>query len=141
MDACIYHVQQLLISCLGTIYKCIFHPYFLLFSSKVEELVQEDSRLDRYPKLVKGESKVVWEWQGMKQCVLLFYVNRMLPSSLISCLFVIIIIMYNTCSVLQMRAYLRKQKLLPVLYWTVFTGNLLIVGTKCSTKKVKTRSS
>ncbi|XP_062073761.1 uncharacterized protein LOC133777981 [Humulus lupulus] len=30
---------------------------------KVEELVQEDSRLDCYPKLVKGESKVVWEWQ------------------------------------------------------------------------------
>ncbi|KAI3441909.1 MSC domain-containing protein [Psidium guajava] len=30
---------------------------------KVEELVQEDSRIDRYPKLVKGESKVVWEWQ------------------------------------------------------------------------------
>ncbi|CAM8906562.1 unnamed protein product [Rhodiola kirilowii] len=30
---------------------------------KVEELVQEDSRLDRYPKLVKGEAKVVWEWQ------------------------------------------------------------------------------
>ncbi|XP_052170619.1 uncharacterized protein LOC127786907 isoform X3 [Diospyros lotus] len=30
---------------------------------KVEELVQEDSRLDRYPKLVKGESRVVWEWQ------------------------------------------------------------------------------
>ncbi|PIA50018.1 hypothetical protein AQUCO_01300625v1 [Aquilegia coerulea] len=30
---------------------------------KVEELVQEDSRLDQYPKLVKGESKVVWEWQ------------------------------------------------------------------------------
>uniref|UniRef100_A0A7N0TZ40 Man1/Src1-like C-terminal domain-containing protein n=1 Tax=Kalanchoe fedtschenkoi TaxID=63787 RepID=A0A7N0TZ40_KALFE len=30
----------------------------------VEELVQEDSRLDRYPKLVKGEAKVVWEWQG-----------------------------------------------------------------------------
>ncbi|KAM7530943.1 hypothetical protein LguiB_034353 [Lonicera macranthoides] len=31
---------------------------------KVEELVQEDSRLDRYPKLVKGDSKVVWEWQA-----------------------------------------------------------------------------
>lgn len=31
---------------------------------QVEELVQEDSRIDRYPKLVKGESKVVWEWQG-----------------------------------------------------------------------------
>ncbi|XP_021288248.1 uncharacterized protein LOC110419483 isoform X2 [Herrania umbratica] len=30
---------------------------------KVEELVQEDSRVDRYPKLIKGESKVVWEWQ------------------------------------------------------------------------------
>ncbi|KAB1219589.1 hypothetical protein CJ030_MR3G011151 [Morella rubra] len=30
---------------------------------KVEELVQEDSRVDRYPKLLKGESKVVWEWQ------------------------------------------------------------------------------
>ncbi|KAM3686792.1 hypothetical protein ACJW31_10G028700 [Castanea mollissima] len=30
---------------------------------QVEELVQEDSRVDRYPKLVKGESKVVWEWQ------------------------------------------------------------------------------
>lgn len=31
---------------------------------QVEELVQEDSRVDQYPKLVKGESKVVWEWQG-----------------------------------------------------------------------------
>ncbi|XP_052170618.1 uncharacterized protein LOC127786907 isoform X2 [Diospyros lotus] len=31
--------------------------------NQVEELVQEDSRLDRYPKLVKGESRVVWEWQ------------------------------------------------------------------------------
>ncbi|XXG43728.1 hypothetical protein AAC387_Pa01g3703 [Persea americana] len=30
---------------------------------KVEELVQEDSRIDRYPKLVKGESRIVWEWQ------------------------------------------------------------------------------
>ncbi|XP_048500802.1 uncharacterized protein LOC104907867 [Beta vulgaris subsp. vulgaris] len=29
----------------------------------VEDLVESDSRLDRYPKLVKGESKVVWEWQ------------------------------------------------------------------------------
>lgn len=34
-----------------------------LLWKKVEELVQEDSRLDRYPKIVKGESKVVWEWQ------------------------------------------------------------------------------
>ncbi|XP_022159870.1 uncharacterized protein LOC111026156 isoform X2 [Momordica charantia] len=30
---------------------------------KVEELVQEDSRIDRYPRLVKGEGKEVWEWQ------------------------------------------------------------------------------
>ncbi|XP_027080175.1 uncharacterized protein LOC113781254 [Coffea eugenioides] len=30
---------------------------------KVEELVQDDSRLDRYPKMVKGEAKIVWEWQ------------------------------------------------------------------------------
>ncbi|KAL1531212.1 hypothetical protein AAHA92_33915 [Salvia divinorum] len=35
----------------------------LLLWRKVEELVQEDSRVDQYPKLVKGESKVVWEWQ------------------------------------------------------------------------------
>lgn len=34
-----------------------------LLWKKVEELVQEDSRLDQYPKLLKGESKVVWEWQ------------------------------------------------------------------------------
>uniref|UniRef100_A0A1J3GLQ6 Man1/Src1-like C-terminal domain-containing protein n=1 Tax=Noccaea caerulescens TaxID=107243 RepID=A0A1J3GLQ6_NOCCA len=34
-----------------------------LLWSKVEELIQEDSRIDRYPKLVKGEQKVVWEWQ------------------------------------------------------------------------------
>ncbi|XP_059275750.1 uncharacterized protein LOC132030236 [Lycium ferocissimum] len=30
---------------------------------KVEQLIQEDSRLERYPKMVKGECKVVWEWQ------------------------------------------------------------------------------
>ncbi|GAB2212138.1 hypothetical protein Droror1_Dr00025486 [Drosera rotundifolia] len=30
---------------------------------KVQELVDEDSRVDRYPKIVKGEQKVVWEWQ------------------------------------------------------------------------------
>lgn len=31
--------------------------------SQVEEFIQEDSRIDRYPKLVKGESRVVLEWQ------------------------------------------------------------------------------
>lgn len=35
---------------------------FLLWKM-VEELVELDSRVERYPKLVKGESKVVWEWQ------------------------------------------------------------------------------
>lgn len=34
--------------------------------SQVEGLVQEDSRVDRYPMIVKGESRVVWEWQGME---------------------------------------------------------------------------
>ncbi|CAH9086681.1 unnamed protein product [Cuscuta europaea] len=34
-----------------------------LLWKKVEELVREDSRLEQYPKVVKGESKVVWEWQ------------------------------------------------------------------------------
>ena len=29
-----------------------------------------DSRLDRYPKLVKGESKVVWEWQGREELII-----------------------------------------------------------------------
>jgi len=31
--------------------------------------VEFDSRLDRYPKLVKGESKVVWEWQGREELI------------------------------------------------------------------------
>ncbi|KAG0578524.1 hypothetical protein M758_4G026300 [Ceratodon purpureus] len=31
---------------------------------EVEGLVQEDSRIDQYPKLVNGDSRVVWEWQG-----------------------------------------------------------------------------
>ncbi|KAK8950455.1 hypothetical protein KSP40_PGU010880 [Platanthera guangdongensis] len=31
---------------------------------KVEELIQEDSRIYKYPKLVKGESKIVLEWQA-----------------------------------------------------------------------------
>jgi hypothetical protein len=31
---------------------------------KVEELILEDSRIDQYPKVVKGESKVVYEWQA-----------------------------------------------------------------------------
>lgn len=26
--------------------------------------MQEDSRIDQYPKLVNGDSRVVWEWQG-----------------------------------------------------------------------------
>jgi hypothetical protein len=27
-------------------------------------VILEDSRIDQYPKVVKGESKVVYEWQG-----------------------------------------------------------------------------
>ncbi len=27
-------------------------------------MVQEDSRIDQYQEMVKGESKIVWEWQG-----------------------------------------------------------------------------
>ncbi|CAH2046198.1 unnamed protein product [Thlaspi arvense] len=34
-----------------------------LLWSMVEKLIQEDSRIDRYPKIIKGEQKVVWEWQ------------------------------------------------------------------------------
>ncbi|BAA97527.1 unnamed protein product [Arabidopsis thaliana] len=34
-----------------------------LLWTKVEELIKEDSRIDRYEKLLKGEKKVVWEWQ------------------------------------------------------------------------------
>ncbi|GMH22611.1 hypothetical protein Nepgr_024454 [Nepenthes gracilis] len=34
-----------------------------LLWKKVEELVNEDSRMECYPKIVKGEPKVVWEWQ------------------------------------------------------------------------------
>ncbi|KAJ0960352.1 hypothetical protein J5N97_001802 [Dioscorea zingiberensis] len=30
---------------------------------KVEELILEDSRISQYPKLIKGESKIVLEWQ------------------------------------------------------------------------------
>lgn len=29
----------------------------------VEQMIHKDSRIDQYPKLIKGESKVVWEWQ------------------------------------------------------------------------------
>lgn len=36
---------------------------FLIF--QVEELILEDSRIDQYPKLIKGESKIVLEWQGI----------------------------------------------------------------------------
>lgn len=32
---------------------------------QVEEMILEDSRIDQYPKMIKGESKVVLEWQGI----------------------------------------------------------------------------
>lgn len=38
----------------------------LIFPSavQVEKLILEDSRISQYPKLIKGESKIVLEWQG-----------------------------------------------------------------------------
>lgn len=39
--------------------------FIFLVNSQVEELIKEDSRIDQYPKVVKGEQKVVYEWQGM----------------------------------------------------------------------------
>lgn len=35
----------------------------IMLWKKVEELLLEDSRIDQYPKLIKGESKIVLEWQ------------------------------------------------------------------------------
>ncbi|XP_078155965.1 man1-Src1p-carboxy-terminal domain protein [Carex rostrata] len=35
----------------------------VLLWKKVEELIQEDSRIDQYPRIIKGESKIVLEWQ------------------------------------------------------------------------------
>jgi hypothetical protein len=34
------------------------------FLQQIEDLVREDSRIDQYQKKVRGEMKVVWEWQG-----------------------------------------------------------------------------
>ena len=56
---------------------------------QVEELVQEDSRVDRYPKLVKGESKVVWEWQGKKVYPMPFDNNKQGVGSPKCCLLII----------------------------------------------------
>eukprot|EP00850_Spirogloea_muscicola_P015898 SM000125S26103 [mRNA] locus=s125:412120:412797:+ [translate_table: standard] len=30
---------------------------------QVERLVRDDARIDQYPRLVKGQSRTVWEWQ------------------------------------------------------------------------------
>ncbi|CAA7033890.1 unnamed protein product [Microthlaspi erraticum] len=40
-----------------------------LLWTKVEELIQEDSRMDRYPKLVKGEQKVVGNGKFRTSCL------------------------------------------------------------------------
>ncbi|OVA14826.1 Inner nuclear membrane protein MAN1 [Macleaya cordata] len=44
-----------------------------LLWKKVEELVQEDTRLDQKRNVVRGEMKVVWEWQGVPMC----YINEL----------------------------------------------------------------
>jgi hypothetical protein len=38
-------------------------------------MVSKDSRIDQYPRLVKGESKVVWEWQGKQQASSWIFLN------------------------------------------------------------------
>lgn len=38
--------------------------YWTWILAQVEELLLEDSRIDQYPKVIKGEAKVVLEWQG-----------------------------------------------------------------------------
>lgn len=38
----------------------------LLLGEDVEELIQEDSHVEQYLLLFKGELKMVWEWQDMK---------------------------------------------------------------------------
>jgi hypothetical protein len=42
----------------------LFFLYCSCDLAQVEELILEDSRIDQYPKVIKGESKVVLEWQG-----------------------------------------------------------------------------
>ena len=77
---------------------------------QVEELVQEDSRVDRYPKLVKGESKVVWEWQGKKVYPMPFDNNKQGVGSPKCCLLII-----NMVLLLKMTSYLIKKKINMVL--------------------------
>jgi hypothetical protein len=42
----------------------LFFLYCSCDLAQVEEFILEDSRIDQYPKFIKGESKVVLEWQG-----------------------------------------------------------------------------
>ena len=72
---------------------------------QVEELVQEDSRVVRYPKLVKGESKVVWEWQGKKVYPMPFDNNKQAVGSPKCCLLII-----NMVLLLKMTSYLYLSK-------------------------------
>ncbi|XP_050242192.1 uncharacterized protein LOC126691169 [Quercus robur] len=66
----VFRVSTLLIGCTVLFWKVRQRQYISSrveeLCHQVEELVQEDSRVDQYPNLVKGESKVVWEWQGKK---------------------------------------------------------------------------
>ncbi|KAI5082124.1 hypothetical protein GOP47_0001867 [Adiantum capillus-veneris] len=50
------HLRDHLLTLRERQYNAVWHA--------VEQMVCKDSRIDQYPKLVKGESKVVWEWQG-----------------------------------------------------------------------------
>lgn len=50
--------------------ECALYIGFQIFSllvKQVEDLIREDSRIDQYPKLIKGEPKVILEWQGVHE--------------------------------------------------------------------------
>ena len=55
--------------------------------------MQDDSRLDRYPKMVKGEAKIVWEWQGMTSVK----VWQAFPINQLMSLFILVNLLLNHC--------------------------------------------
>ena len=82
---------------------------------QVEELVQEDSRVERYPKLVKGESKVVWEWQGRQYyCVLFFPYKDLLFDVLVSYYRGVIIDLNKATRICEKRGFLKNKVLAAV---------------------------
>lgn len=61
----------------------------LVILVQVEELLLEDSRIDQYPKVVKGEAKVVLEWQGTNlplRCTIVHGFEASISSNFTECL-------------------------------------------------------